>query len=57
MTSVRDQMLRIIYEDAVRQAAHSASRLIKAPPETKELILAELDFKQWLVELVLECLN
>lgn len=57
MTSVRDQMLRIIYEDAVRLAAHSASRLIKAPPEAKELILAELDFKQWLAELVLECLN
>ena len=57
MTSVKDRMLQLIYEDAVQKAAHSATRLIKAPPEAKELILAELDFDQWLAELALECLN
>ncbi len=56
MTSIKDRMLRLIYDDAARQSAHAATQLISAPPEAKELILAELDFEQWLAELVSECL-
>jgi len=57
MTDLKDQMLRLIQQDAARKVADFAGQLARAAPEEKEQILAGLDFESWLEQTCRECLD
>ena len=54
-TNLRDQMVRLIGQDAANKAAGLAGQLVRAMPDEKEPILAALDFERWLAETCQEC--
>ena len=57
MTELKDQMVRLIRDDAAKKAADFASQLVRAKPEQKEQILAGLDFEKWLEQTCQKCLD
>ena len=57
MTNLKDHIIRIIQRDAAGKVGELAGQLIRAPPEEKEAILAELEFEQWLEQCCRECLS
>ena len=57
MTDLKDQIVRLIQQDAARKVADFAGQLIRAKPEEKEQILAGLDFERWLEQTCQKCLG
>ena len=56
MRSVKDMLLASVEIKTRRRTAQLAYRLIQARPQDKELVLAELQFQQWLAESCRHCL-
>jgi len=57
MDTIKDQILRIIRNNAGKKAADFAGQYVHSKPEEKEAILAGLDFERWLEQCCRECLN
>ena len=57
MTKLKDQMVRLIQQDAAENMAAFAAEMIRVAPEEKEQILAGLEFERWLEQACRECLN
>ena len=55
--NLKDELLRVIAGRAWRRTAAAATQLARAPPDQKELVLAELEFQRWLAESCAECLK
>jgi len=55
MTMIKDQIIRIIQNNAGRKAANFAGQYVHSKPEEKEEILAGLDFERWLEQACQEC--
>ena len=56
MTKLKDQMVRLIQQDAAEKMGAYATDLIRAAPEEKEQILAGLEFERWLEQACRESL-
>ena len=56
MTDLKDQMVRLIRQNAVRRAAAFAGELVRAASPDKEPIRAGMDFERWLAETCEDCL-
>lgn len=50
MKDPRDLMIDMIEANAWARVGRLAHRLVRAPSEERELILAELEFHRWLAE-------
>lgn len=57
MTGLKNQMLRAVAHNALRQMSSLADQYPHAPPEEKEVIQAGIDFERWLAETCEECLS
>jgi len=56
MRSAKDLILAVMATRARRRTAQLACHLIRADPDDKELVLAELEFQRWLAESCRDCL-
>lgn len=57
MRTLKDQIVRLIGDDAERQVARLAGEFARAASEEKEDLLAALEFQRWLAETCWECLD
>ena len=57
MRNMKDMLLRVVEVKARRRAAELAHQLIRAPGVDRELVLAGLQFEQWLAESCRDCLD
>jgi len=57
MAMTKDQILRVIQNNAAQKAAAFAGQFVRSKPQDKEAILAGLDFERWLEQCCRECLN
>jgi len=55
MDTIKDQILRIIQNNAGRKAADFAGQYVRSKPQEKEAFLAGLDFERWLEQVCQEC--
>ncbi len=55
MWPTKDLLIRVIRQRARRRAGELACALIRARPEAREMVLAELQFQQWLQESCRQC--
>lgn len=54
--NMKEFMIRSIEEKAYHRIGRLAGELVRARPEEKELVLAEMQFNQWLAESCFDCL-
>ena len=57
MATIKDQILRVIQNNAAQKVAALAGQYVRSKPQEKEAILAGLDFERWLKECCRECLE
>ena len=57
MTKLKDQLLRIIQQNADRKVALLANEYVKASLDEKEAIQAGIQIERWLSESCQQCLN
>jgi hypothetical protein len=57
MATIKDQILRVIQDDAAQKLAALAGEYVRSKPQEREAILAGLDFERWLEQCCRECLN
>jgi hypothetical protein len=57
MSKLKDQIVELIGEQAEQEARQLAGEFARAASEDRELILAQLQYEQWLAETCWECLS
>ena len=57
MSKLKDQILRLIQNNAAKKVAALASEYIRAKPEEREAIQAGISIERWLEEVCQECLE
>ena len=57
MAMTKDQILRVIQNNAAQKAADFAGQYVRSKPDEREAILAGLDFERWLEQCCRECLD
>ncbi len=57
MSELKDQIVRLIEQDAMAKVAAMASGYPHARPEEREEILAGIEFEQWLADTCRFCLE
>ena len=57
MQDIKDMLIRVIGVHAAPRSGQLASELVRATPEDKELVLAELELLHWLTESCHDCLD
>jgi hypothetical protein len=57
MSELKDQIVRLIEQDAIARVAAMASSYPHAEPEEREEILAGIEFEQWLADTCRFCLE
>ena len=57
MSKLKDQIIRLIEQNARRKVAVLASEYVRAKPEEREAIQAGIEIERWLAETCHECLE
>ena len=57
MSKLKDQIIRLIEQNARSKVAVLASEYVRAKPEEKEAIQAGIEIERWLAETCQECLD
>ena len=57
MSKLKDQIIRLVEQNARSKVAALAGEYIRAKPEDKEAIQAGIDIERWLAEACQECLE
>ena len=57
MSELKDQIIRLIEQNARRKVAVLASEYVRAKPEEREAIQAGIEIERWLADTCQECLD
>ena len=57
MSKLKDQIIRLIEQNAKRKVAVLASEYVRAKPEEREAIQAGIEIERWLADTCQECLD
>ena len=57
MSKLKDQIIRLIEQNARRKVAVLASEYVRAKPEEREAIQAGISIERWIDEVCQECLE